>query len=601
MPLYIVVAFLVLTVIVGIYFSSNQTSLKEHAVGNKQFATPTLVATVLATGFGAGGLIRNVQEYYNQGSYWMFKVIGGVCLGYCITAWLALRMGPFMRHLSLPDSIGHVYGRLPRIIVTLSTVCYSIVTITAQVVAISKGISICIGSDNAGMITVFSALILIFYSSFGGIRAVTYTDVMQFATFAIIIPLLAWFMFLKTGKSIGEIIPIWQSQEKFQIKNLFHFDAKLINVLFILLGSLTISNPTTIQRIYMASTSMQASRVFFYSGFFRLIITFFIILVSLFVFVDAPKLPVTGIWDYIMGNIPPIFRGLLGISMIAMAMSTADSYLNACSVMISHDMVEVIRGVKNATASYQLRLLRISTVIVGLLAMLLAYRCRDLLQLLKLALDFRTPIVDAPLILAIFGFRSTARTALIGMFTGVLSILAWNNWIAPTTGIHGAFPCMLANGLAMVAAHYLLNQPKNLGWIEPDTDFKQMQQERARKSAERKEVIKNAWENRKIALSNLVPGHTTMVCIGFYNAITSFMAYFMACITNHSSWLIFQLVLSACFIGYPFFYDISKKIKALPEWFIGLCWLIFLGVYMPRNLAWYWWNLADPIFTHPCF
>ncbi|MGI2298744.1 sodium:solute symporter family transporter [Candidatus Cardinium hertigii] len=597
MPIAIVGAFLGLTLVVGIYFSRKETSLQGHAVGNKEFSTASLVATVLATGFGAGGLIRNVQEYYNQGLYWMLKVIGGVSLGYCVTAWLALRMGPFMRHLSLADSIGRIYGKLPRFVVSISTICYCIVTITAQLVAISKGISICIGSDNAEIITVFSALILIFYSSFGGIRAVTYTDVMQFTTFAIIIPLLAWFMFVKSGKSIVEMIPIWQSQSKFQFKNLFHLDAKLINILFILLGSLTISNPTTIQRIYMASNSIQASKVFFYSGIFRIIITIFIILVSLFVFIDAPELPVANIWNYIMNSIPPMFKGCLGISMIAMAMSTADSYLNICSVTISHDIVEVIRGVKKATSSYQLRLLRISSVIVGLLSMLLAFSCRDLLALLKLALNVRTPITDAPLILAIFGFRGTARTALIGMFTGTLSILAWNKWIAPTTDIHGAFPCMLANGLAMLAAHYLLKQPESAGWVGPDHRFKQMEQENARKRADRKEAIRNGWKNKKLSLTNLKPSHATIAYIGFYFFITGLLYYFTTGITNHFYWFVFHLIGSACCLGYPFFYAISKKVRALPNWFISLFWLIALSVYIPLNVLWNWSHLVEPYFN----
>lgn len=49
MPLYIVAAFLVLTLVVGIYFSRKETTFREYAVGNKQFASATLVATVLAT------------------------------------------------------------------------------------------------------------------------------------------------------------------------------------------------------------------------------------------------------------------------------------------------------------------------------------------------------------------------------------------------------------------------------------------------------------------------------------------------------------------------------------------------------------------------
>jgi hypothetical protein len=50
------------------------------------------------------------------------------------------------------------------------------------------------------------------------------------------------------------------------------------------------------------------------------------------------------------------------------------------------------------------------------------------------------------------------------MATGIVTIIAWNQWIEPKTEIDGAFVAMLANGLAMLAAHYLLPQPPGTGW-----------------------------------------------------------------------------------------------------------------------------------------
>ncbi|ROT47544.1 hypothetical protein [Candidatus Cardinium hertigii] len=102
--------------------------------------------------------------------------------------------------------------------------------------------------------------------------------------------------------------------------------------------------------------------------------------------------------------------------------------------------------------------------------MVLAFYRNDLLDLLKLTFAFTVPIITAPFVLAVFGFRGSGRTALIGMATGIVTIIAWNQWIEPTTGIDGSFVCMLANGLAMLAAHYLLPQPPGTGWIEPDDE-----------------------------------------------------------------------------------------------------------------------------------
>ncbi len=54
-----------------------------------------------------------------------------------------------------------------------------------------------------------------------------------------------------------------------------------------------------------------------------------------------------------------------------------------------------------------------------------------------------------------------------------------------------------------------------------------------------------------------------------------------------------QLIVAAFFVGYPFIYDNSKRIRGLPN---GLVWLIGLVVYFPLNLLWNCSHSVDPIF-----
>ncbi|UWW97142.1 MAG: sodium:solute symporter family protein [Candidatus Cardinium sp.] len=560
---------------------------------------------MLATNFGGGGLVREVEKIHDIGLYWIIFLIFDSSFCIWIISRLAVRMRLFMKHLSMAETIGYVYGTYPRIITAISNICRSIVSLSIQIVVISKTISICVGPVDSREITILATLILIAYSAFGGIRSVTFTDVLQFLTFSMIIPLLAWFIFIKTEIHISEVISSLQRQEKFQFRTVLHFDTKLAAMVSLVLsGIVYYIKPTTIQRLYMASDPLQAQKVFSYGSIFSLLIEGCIILVGLFIFVGTPDLPKEKIWSYIMHNIPSTFKGFFSISLLAMSMSTADSYLNSCAVMVSHDIVGSVRGVKKTPYVYQIRIARLTTIVIGLCAMCVAFWCRDLLKLMFLAIDFSIPIVTAPFILAVFGFRGTSRTSLIGMATGTLAILVWSKWVEPLDpeiGIDGAFPCMLANGLAMMAAHYLLKQPKGTGWVKPDSMFTQIQQENARKRAERKETIKNAWTNRKVLLANLVPSHTTIVYIACYTTVTSLLAYFIEHITHHGSWLILQLFVSTCCLGYPFIYDISKKIRSIPAWCIGLCWLIGLTLYLPLNLLWHSWNAGNSIFTTSLF
>ncbi|WP_419241429.1 sodium:solute symporter family protein [Cardinium endosymbiont of Nabis limbatus] len=597
MSLCIVAVFLVFTLLVGICFSRKKTSFREYAVGNKQFATATLVFTVLATVYGGGGLVRNVECVHCIGLWWIVIMFLS-SFGLWIVGRLALRMEPFMQHFSIAETIGNIYGRYPRMVTALVGICSTVLIITMQISVMSQAIGICLKITNPYIMPIVATLLLIFYSTFGRIRAVTFTDVFQFITFAIIIPLLAWLMFLKVDKPVSEILPMLQGHAKFQFSNLFHFNFQLVDMLLLFLSLMASSIlPQLMQRVYMSSGPMQAQEVFSYATLFSMVISTFIMLIGLFIFIGAPDLSKEEIWRYLMDHIPFFFKGFLAISLLAMAMSTADSSLNACAIMVGHDMVKSLYNQKEITDAFQLKIGRWATLVVGLLAMMLGFYCNDLLQLLYWGLDIFVPTITAPFILAIFGFRGTSRTALIGIATGVFSILGWKKWIEPCIGMDGSFLAMAVNGLAMMAAHYLLKQPNGLGWVEPDNEFKQMQQAHVRKCAERKETIKNAWANRKFTLAKLRPSDSTLRLTGLYMIVTAILGYWFIQ-PELVYWGICQGLLGALFTSYGVFMRYNSFFNQnSPGWLIGLCWLVGCVFYLPLNLLWYWWHLVDPIFS----
>ncbi|MDD9139658.1 MAG: HD domain-containing protein [Candidatus Cardinium sp.] len=578
-PFVMVAFFLLLTLIVGLYYSRKATTFREYAIGNKQFATATLVATTLATAFGGGVLVSTVEQVHKLGLYYICYLPITNSISLWIISLLAVRMGPFMENLSLPETIGDVYGKYPRVITALASIGASVASLATQIIVMSQTISMCVDFLNFHIVTVFATLTLVFYSSFGGIRAVTFTDVMQFITFTIIIPLLALFMLHKVNKPVVEIISCLQRKEKFQFSNVFHFDIKLVAMITLILSNImSWIEPTTMQKVYMSSGPIQARKVFEYASFFSFIIMGFIILIGLFIFVVSPELPVTGIWDFIMVNIPSFLKGFVCISLFAMTMSTADSELSTCSVMISHDILESLRNVKGTSYTKRVWVARLTTVILGLSAMFLAFKYNDLLELLFLVFDFSVPIVTAPFILIIFGFRGTSRTALIGMATGILAILSWNHWIKPMTAIDGAFFCMLANGLAMLAAHYLLPQPAGSGWVAPDKIYLQKQQEKQRIAKRNKK--ERAIFFTKEHLAKLKPSTITLVLVGIYLIVSSLVS---SCYFNAQTKTVWACIpffmLGVAHIGYVAFF--ANKIS---DWAIGICWFFSLLVGFPLHL-----------------
>ena len=57
--------------------------------------------------------------------------------------------------------------------------------------------------------------------------------------------------------------------------------------------------------------------------------------------------------------------------------------------------------------------------------------------------EMSNPVMAAPFLLAIFGFRCKEEIAVLGMVVGVATVILWNKCIPD---INGSFVAMLANG-----------------------------------------------------------------------------------------------------------------------------------------------------------
>ena len=105
---------------------------------------------------------------------------------------------------------------------------------------------------------------------------------------------------------------------------------------------------------------------------------------------------------------------------------------------------------------------RVFSAGLGMAALALALYTKDILKLVLLGANFYMPIVAAPLLLAIFGFRSSPRAVLIGMGAGIITVILWRIYFA-YTGLDSVIPGLAANLLCFIGSHYLLKEKG--GWV----------------------------------------------------------------------------------------------------------------------------------------
>jgi len=455
----IVVGFLLFNLFVGLYYGRGVENIKDYALGGRNFNTNTLIATLVATWVGGSSLAIKVSESYNRGLYYISTGIFEL-LSFLIVAYiLAPRMKEFLGSASIAEAMGQIYGKNVRIITAISGVVGTIGFISVQFKVFSELFSHFTGID-ALYTTLTSAVVVIIYSSYSGIRAVTFTDVVQLFTFCIFVPGLALLVW-GTLDAPTVVIETLRTNPNFDLNNILDpknakFYSWLALLCFFLIPSL---DPAAFQRIAMSKNVQQVQALFSRAAFIYIAIAICMYWIGILLLSSNQNLSTNQLISYTIQKYS--YPGLIGLTLvgiIAMVMSTADSYINSSSILISNDIFSQLN--LKFVKGNEMLIARVSAIIVGIVAIVPALFFHGLLDLIIFTFSFYMPIVTPPFILGILGFRSSAKSAIIGMGAGFITVLFIS---LNFTSVNSIAPGVLANLLFLFGSHYLLRQPG--GWV----------------------------------------------------------------------------------------------------------------------------------------
>jgi Na+/proline symporter len=464
----LLIAFLAINLIIGLRAARQVKTVRDFAIGKKNFSTGTVTATIVATWISGGFMFFGLEHIYKEGlSFFIISLGGGI--GLLITAQvLAPRMGEFLNNLSVAESMGDLYGKTVRIISAISGVIGRLGYIAVQLNVIVKVLTMLFENNTAHPaffaasdigVTVLAAIILILYSAFGGIRSVTLTDVFQFITFIIFIPILVLIIWNHL-ESPSQVIETLRNNPNFNFKNVIKWDKQFLSSLFLMLYvAIPTLTPPIFQRVVISKNTSQVKKSFTYAAFIDFFVCTLIAFLGVLLLTDNPHLDPTKLVNYILHEYTYTgFKGLVAIGIIAMSMSTADSDLNACAVTLVNDFIKPLFPKWEMTIGK----IRMATLLIGAFALFLAFYTKDLLATILLSASLYMPIVGVPFMMAIFGFRTTPKAVLIGMASGFITVLIWK-FKLKHLGLDSVVPGMLANTIFLFASHYLLKQPG--GWV----------------------------------------------------------------------------------------------------------------------------------------
>jgi Na+/proline symporter/signal transduction histidine kinase len=492
-----IIGLLVATIVLGYYSGRDTRSVRDFAVGKKGFVTPILVFTLIATNCGGGSLLGHTGEIFKAGVIFLVVELG-IAMGSLLFArFVAPRFDSrFRKLLSVGDVMERIYGdvMITRLTAILGTL-FAIGMIAGQFLAIGIAMEVFLGVNGPISVVVFG-LIVTAYSIFGGVKAVTITDVMQLAVIVVVLPIIASLGLWKYGGTWGIISNIGKIDPAYT--TIFHHDLYSVYAMMFLinLGQVIVFYPPVVQRILMARSPRQIAQVFYAYGAFRIIFAGLILLIA---FTGINIQVETGetlnsnsvILKVVETFLPYGYKGMAAIAILAAIMSTADSHLNAASVLFTHNVLmpdkegkykkDEERMEEKELEAFRMKdteklfRMRFVTAAIGSLGILLALMSENILRLFYSSEALFAALVGFPLFMGLFYFKVSRLqywACAISAITGYIFV----TWYSAAYNVKNLveygppLTAIFAGALGFITMHILQN--RGIAFVSQETQLR---------------------------------------------------------------------------------------------------------------------------------
>ncbi|MBQ2945879.1 MAG: hypothetical protein IJD95_04865 [Clostridia bacterium] len=296
-------------------------------------------------------------------------------------------------------------------------------------------------NGNVGLI--IAAAIILIYSTAGGMNAVVKTDGIQFTVLIIGLPLLLFFAI----KELGD------PSQLYEIKT-----AESINILQF--GSLALSfatgeliTPQLIQRLRLSKTRKILSQSLIISAIISaviFIITGAVGVAANVIFTDvAPQNIVVAVASRL---IPKGIKGVVGASLCAVLITSADSAINSASASLSSDIL----------GKSDIKTIRIINVLTGIISVFAVIAVPDVMELLMISYKFWCPVMFSQLLYALMGKKGSKSLFLIPAAVGMASVAIWDIVLKAPCGISSVAVGFTVNVISFIITKRLLRESRSL-------------------------------------------------------------------------------------------------------------------------------------------
>lgn len=441
--LTIILVYLLGMLAFGFWFFKKNEGGDDYYVGGRKMGSVHIGLSVVATDVGGGFSIGLGGLGFVMGLAGSWMLFTGL-----LGAWLAavflipkVKDDPaFARFLTFPEVFGHYYGaRVALVAGIISAVGYAGFT-SAQILAGAKLANGTFQNLSLNQALLIMGAVAVVYTVLGGLKAVIYTDTVQWAVLMIGLVFVGIpFAYHAVGgwSAVSATVrPEMLSLTNTSWTQLFNWGITIIPIWFV--------GMTLYQRIYACKDARTARRAWYLAGLFEYPVMAFMGVVlgllarvaadqGMFDYLGAENIsdtdPETGLPMLLRTVLPVGFMGVMMAAYFSAVLSTADSCLMASSGNVVSDIIGYYKKVDPDSKRF-VRLSQLVTLLIGTAALVLASTMTSVLDLMLYSYAFMVSGLFVPVIGALYWKRSTATGAFWAMIAGGTTTLFFqiNQW-----------------------------------------------------------------------------------------------------------------------------------------------------------------------------
>jgi len=413
---------------VGAFFLNKNKSTDDYYVGGRSMSAWHVGLSVVATDVGGGfsiGLGGLGFTMGLSGSWMLFTGLIGSWLAAVILIPRLSRLPQFKKLYTFPQIFSIFYDKKTALLAgIISAIGYAGFT-SSQLLAGAKLASSTFEGLNLQTALIIMGVIAVMYTVMGGLKAVIYTDTIQWGLLLsglVFIGIPLGYTSIGGFEGIKETLPPeFLSLTNITWQDIVNWSITIIPIWFV--------GMTLYQRIYACKNEKEAQKAWYIAGLFEWpVMAFMGVMLGMFArvgaesgmfadlgYVDATDMDAeTGLPMLLRTILPTGLMGLMMSAYFSAVLSTADS----CLMAASGNLVTDILGFQGVDQKKFLRLSQIVTLLIGVLALVLASMMQSVLELMLYSYAFMVSGLFIPVLGGLFSKKPSATAAFWSMLSG---------------------------------------------------------------------------------------------------------------------------------------------------------------------------------------